>query len=126
MIEIEMNADIREVKPKILLNFTLRQVVCMIIAILVALPILIFVPADWFTRILIAVIPAMVPIACGWFEYSGLPLEQILLKMLRMYLVVPVVRKYKSVNLYQDPDEAPDTAKKKKKIKKSKEYKSFR
>lgn len=121
-----MNADIKDVKPKILFNFTLRQVVCILIAIAVAIPFFLLIPGDFFTRLMFALIPALVPIACGWFEYSGLPLEQILVKMLRMYLVVPVVRKYKTVNLYQDPDQSAAGTGKKKKIKKAKEYKAFR
>ncbi len=101
MIEIPMTDDIRKYQPKVLGPFTLRQLVCSLLALLFALPFWILTSDMTIdNRILIVAFAALPVLSCGWIKMDGLPLEKLLFRILYFSVLTPKRRKYQSVNTY--------------------------
>ena len=81
--------EIKEYQSSMFFGFTVRQVICSGVAILLVAPTimlnmsLLHLPTDTLGYvIMIEVIPCA---ACGWFSYNGMPIEQMFLKILEYY-----------------------------------------
>lgn len=99
MISREIEKEIQQ-ENKVILNFTLRQVVCLSVAVVCS--VLISVVLGWdFT---IAIYPCFaIGILCfvfGWKKQDGLYMERILSKKLQTYLYQNDKRIYKTKNRY--------------------------
>ena len=77
MIQKKMSGDITKMESKILFGYTPRQVVCSIVAFVVALLInKIFGFIEFETRCFIITLVAAPFLACGWIKIQGLPFEK--------------------------------------------------
>lgn len=120
MLEIEMSRDIKDFQPKIVGPFTLRQIVCVAIALSYGLPLYFLLPGDIITRVMIALF-AMVPVLlCGWFKVYDEPFEKFIKIIIVNKFVKPVKRKYKVKNEFTENDVYY------KKIKRSKNIKEYK
>lgn len=117
MIERAIPRDIMKHKAKMFAGMTGRQLLCMGIAVTIAL-------ITWFLlteplpigklRIIIVAIPSIVPLLFGFITIQGEPLEKIGMDMLRDNLLTPVTRrkeihypemeKYKKTLVVTEPD----------------------
>ncbi|WP_455938155.1 PrgI family protein [Gemella morbillorum] len=106
MIDIRVPNEIRNYKEKIYAGLNLRQLICLIVAIVINVPIY------WYGRkllgddlvgwiILINAIPIM---AIGFVNYNGMNFEQLVLAVLKFEVISPQKRKYKSNNFYEIMD----------------------
>lgn len=103
MIEMPIPNDIRKYESKFLGPFTLRQFVCGIPTLAIFLLVLIFVPIeDTFTKMLIATIPALPFILCGFIKIQGLPFEKFARTVFVSQILAPVKRVYKTDNTYKN------------------------
>ena len=99
MLSQEIEKEIQQ-ENKVILNFTLRQVICLSVAVVCSVLIAVFLGLDFS----IAVYPCMIIggfcFAFGWMKQDGIPMERILLKKLQTYLYKNNVRVYKTKNRY--------------------------
>ncbi len=103
MVQVEMNADIKDFQPKVLSIFTGRQLICIIIACTYGLPFMMmasFIP-DIFTRIVTGFVLMAPVLACGWGNAYGMPLEQFMKTAIVGLVLTPRKRKYETKNTYE-------------------------
>ena len=93
MIEVPMTDDIRKFETNIVGPFTLRQVVCVAVAALVAIPVFIFWEGEVTDKIFPAMIAAGPILAFGWIKMDGCPAEMILMRYLFTKFLAPPMRK---------------------------------
>ena len=125
MIEIEMSRDIREFEPKIIGPLSIRQLITIGIAVIVAVPIIKFAPIEITYRVLLAMFIAGPIGVCGFIKMYGDYLDVFLLKILVPFYMRPPKRPYKTENTFEieymkaitPQDETTKKKNKKKKIK---------
>ena len=103
MIEIQIPKDIRKYEAKLIGPFTLRQLICFVIACVVG-----YVVYDVMNKLklqehampicMICVAPVL---AFGWVKPYGMPLEKFLQTALISTLLAPTERKYKTKNNFK-------------------------
>ena len=102
MIEVEMSKDLKDLSPKILGPFDKRQLICVGIGLAYALPLFFLLPIDNFmTKIIISIIAMAPPLACGWCNLYGLPLEKFVMHIMRTKFKAPPVRVAASDTIYE-------------------------
>lgn len=91
MLQVEMTDDIRKYQPKFMGPFTVRQCVCILIALVVAIPITIIFPVSQPSYKIFVFCIAMAPIvACGYIKLDGAYFEVLLLRAIyTMFLSSP-------------------------------------
>lgn len=99
MLSQEIEKEIQQ-ENKVILNFTLRQVVCLGAAVVYSVLIAVFLKLDFEIAIYPCFVIGGVCFAFGWIKQDGLPMEKILLKKLQTYLYKNNVRVYKLKNNY--------------------------
>lgn len=99
MLSVEIEKEIQQ-ENKVLLNFNMRQVLCLCVAAVLGVVCALF-PGMEFS---LAVYPCMaaggVCFAFGWWRPDGLPMERVLLKKLQTVLYQDHVRLYRTKNRY--------------------------
>ena len=130
MVEVEMTKDIRDYETKHFGLITMRQMVCLLIGFAYAIPLFFLLPIeDMTTRIVIAAIAMMPVIIAGWVKIYGMRAEQFAIQVIKSTILTPSTLKYKcesGIDFVPKYQTTKDTAKKKKKIKKSPEYKAHK
>lgn len=101
MIEIEMSRDIREFEPKIIGPLSVRQLVCVAIGAVIAIPLFMLVPGPIEIRIVLAIFLAAPAFIAGFLKLYGMPAEKFFLKVLVPNLTNPTSRKYKTKNTFE-------------------------
>ncbi len=104
MIELEVPKDIRRYEAKLFGPFTTRQLICFIIAAVVAFLMYgilgKFIPQDiCFFVIIVIDLPALL---CGWVKPYGMPFEQFAQTAFTTTFVSPAARKYVTENRFSD------------------------
>ena len=124
MIEVEMTKDIRNYEPKLFGVVTVRQIICLTIGVVLALPLIFFLPIeDITTKVMVAMIPLVPMIMFGWIKVYGMKLEKFLWQAIRSLVLTPSKRKYKTestMDFLKEPE--PENGKKKVKIIPSADY----
>lgn len=102
MIEIKIPKEIRDFKSKVIFNLTARQVISVVIALVINVPLYIFSKglfgediAGW----LIIIISAPI-FLIGFVKKDGMNYEKYFLIMLRFNFLTPRIRKYKTENIF--------------------------
>lgn len=102
MIEVKVPKEIRAYREKLFFGLNLRQTICGVLAIVLNIPIYIYlrpvIGDDLAAWIIICIAAPFFFI--GFFQYNGMPFEQFALCIIRFQLLAPRKRKYKSENLY--------------------------
>lgn len=102
MIEVEMSKDLKDLSPKILGPFDKRQLICVGIGLAYALPLFFLLPIDNFmTKIIISIISMSPPLACGWCNLYGLPLEKFVIHIMKTKFKAPPIRVSASDTIYE-------------------------
>ena len=99
MISREIEKEIQQ-ENKVILNFTIRQVVCLSIAIICSVLMAVFLGLDFTIAIYPCVVVGGICFAFGWIKQDGLPMERILLKKLQTKIYGNNKRVYKTKNRY--------------------------
>ncbi len=121
MLEIEMSKDIKNFEPKIIGPFTLRQIICTLIAMTYGIPLYFILGGDIVVRIMITLF-AMVPaFLCGWLKVYNEPFEKFIKIIVKNKFLKPVKRKYKIAGTFKEEKKPPIT-----KIRRSKNIKGYR
>ena len=102
MIEIEMSRDIREFSPKVLGPFDKRQLVVLVIAVLVGVPLFMLLgPVPLQAKLIIILIVCLPILLCGWVKMFGMPLEVFVMKFIIPTLFSPRKKVYMTDNAYE-------------------------
>ena len=102
MIEIEMSRDIREFSPKVLGPFDKRQLVVLVIAVLVGVPLFMLLgPVPLQAKLIIILIVCLPILLCGWVKMFGMPLEVFVMKFIIPTLFSPRKKVYMTDNTYE-------------------------
>lgn len=99
MISVEIEKEINQ-ENKVIMNFNLRQVLCIILLAVIAIVMVVILKID--TEILMYPIGvvAIILYAFGWYKPNGLPFEQVLWKQIQTLVYGSNTRKYKTKNQY--------------------------
>jgi hypothetical protein len=94
--------DLTKVKTKVIFNLTKRQLICIGIAGAVGLPFYfatrgLLGTSNAATGMVILMIPALL---FALYEKDGMPLERVLLNIIRVKFLKPGIRIYETRNLY--------------------------
>lgn len=110
MIEIKIPKEVRSFKETIFIGLTLRQIICLGIALSINVPMYIFLKpyigdevASWI--IMFTGVPLFL---IGFFKFNGLPFEKYALIVLKFKLFIPQKRKYRVENVFTDIAEEQD------------------
>ena len=99
MISREIEKEIQQ-ENKVILNFTMRQVVCLSVALVFSVLISVVMAWDFTIAIYPCFVIGAVCFAFGWMKQDGIPMERILMRKLQVYLYKNNVRVYKTKNRY--------------------------
>lgn len=103
MISVQMSDDIRKYKVKTIGPFTTREAAFVVIAgLLVFMPIMIFVPGKWDTKMVFAFLFSIPVALCGFKDIDGTHLEVLALRYIYSHFLAPRMRKYKLKNTYKE------------------------
>lgn len=105
MIELEVPKDIRKYEAKLFGPFTTRQLICFVIACVVAFFVYqivgALIPRDVIIFLIIIVdLPVLL---CGWFKPYGMAFEKFAKTAFTTSFVSPSVRKYVTENSFAPP-----------------------
>lgn len=103
MAFVNVPKDLSNVKTKVALNLTKRQLICFGAAALIGIPIYIFTRGSiGNSAAALLMIAVMFPLFfVGIYEKDGMPAEKILRNMIRTRFFWPGKRPYKTENLYE-------------------------
>lgn len=99
MISKEIEKEIQQ-ENKVILNFTIRQVICLSVALACSILIAVFLGLDFSIAVYPCVIIGILCFMFGWKKQDGLPMERVLLKHLKTYIYQNNRRCYKTKNRY--------------------------
>ena len=99
MISREIEKEIQQ-ENKVILNFTIRQVVCLSVAVICSVVISVFLGWDFTIAIYPSFVIGILCFAFGWMKQDGIPMEKILVKRLQTNLYQNHIRVYKTKNRY--------------------------
>jgi len=99
MLSKEIEKEIQQ-ENKVVLNFTLRQVVCLGIAVVCSVLIAVFLGLDFSISIYPCIVIGAICFAFGWIKQDGMPMEQLLMKRLRASIYKNQTKVYKTKNRY--------------------------
>lgn len=99
MLNVEIEKEIR-LENKILLNFNLRQVICLCVAVALSVVCAVFLNMEFSLALYPCMVIGGVCFVFGWGKMEGLPMERILSKKLQTALYQNDVRVYKTRNRY--------------------------
>ncbi len=107
MAYVSVPKDLTKIKNKVMLNLTRRQIICLTIAAAVGLPFY-FLTRNYIgtssaaTGMVLLMLPAFL---FAMYEKDGMPLEKVLMNMIRVKYGQPAVRRYEVKNLYETEEE---------------------
>lgn len=99
MISREIEKEIQQ-ENKVILNFTMRQVVCLSVAVVCSVVISVFLGWNFTIAIYPCFVMGILCFAFGWVKQDGIPMEKILLKRIQTKLYRNHIRVYKTKNRY--------------------------
>ena len=99
MLSREIEKEIQQ-ENKVILNFTMRQVVCLSVALVCSVVIALVLAWDFTIAIYPCFALGILCFAFGWMKQDGIPMEKILVKKLQTNLYQNHIRVYKTRNRY--------------------------
>ena len=99
-VEMPMTEDIRKYDAKVIGPLNKRQMICSIIATVVAIPAAV-IPKDIVLKFFFVILFAGPVMLCGWINYYGMHLEVLIWRLLYLYRLTPRIRKNISINTFR-------------------------
>lgn len=100
MISVKINRDIQQYKSKVVLNFSLREFLSIVIALAIVIPFHLllskYIPKELTSWIEILIVAPV--LLAGFFEYHGMPFERYVIQIIKNEFLYPKVRKYVSTD----------------------------
>lgn len=103
MAYVQVPKDLTKVKNKVAFNLTKRQIICILLGAALGIPFYFLTrntlgTSNAATGMVILMLPAFL---FAMYEKDGMHLEQILSNIIRVKILRPSVRRYKTVNLFE-------------------------
>lgn len=113
MAFVSVPKDLTKIKNKVVLNLTRRQIICLTAAAAVGLPFYFFTrkyigTSSAATGMVLLMLPAFL---FAMYEKDGMPLEKVLMNIIRVKYCQPAVRRYEVKNLYEAEENVTDVGK---------------
>jgi hypothetical protein len=113
MAYVSVPKDLTKVKTKVIFNLTKRQLICIGIAGVIGLPFYFLTrgvlgTSNAATGMVLLMLPALF---FALYEKDGMPLEKVLLNIIRVRFLNPGLRLYETKNLYSVLTEEEETKK---------------
>lgn len=104
MIEVEILKDVKGYEPKLFGPFTVRQSVCLALAAVVVAPVAWQLSKIFVSQAVIVIggVLAAPFIVCGFKKIYGMPAEVFAMQYIKMQIMCPATRKYKTQNYYEN------------------------
>ena len=107
MAFVSVPKDLTKIKNKVVLNLTRRQIICLTAAAAVGLPFYFFTrkyigTSSAATGMVLLMLPAFL---FAMYEKDGMPLERVLMNIIRVRCFQPAIRRYEVKNLYETEEE---------------------
>ncbi len=107
MAFVSVPKDLTKIKNKVVLNLTRRQIICLTAAAAVGLPFYFFTrkyigTSSAATGMVLLMLPAFL---FAMYEKDGMPLEKVLMNIIRVKCFQPAIRRYEVKNLYETGEE---------------------
>ena len=99
MITVEIEKEINQ-ENKVVLNFTVRQIICVILIVIFSLFVALVLKLDAEVAVYPCAIFGFLCCAFGWYKPDGIPFEKVLLKKIQVGLYGSNIRRYKTKNQY--------------------------
>lgn len=101
---VSVPKDLNRVKTKVLFNLTKRQLICIGIAAAIGIPFYFLTrgflgTSNAATGMVILMLPAFL---FALYEKDGMPLEKVLFNFIRVKILCPGIRHYKTENIYAE------------------------
>lgn len=114
MAFVSVPKDLTKIKNKVMLNLTRRQIICLTAAAAVGLPFYFFTrkyigTSSAATGMVLLMLPAFL---FAMYEKDGMPLEKVLMNIIRVKYRQPAIRRYEVKNLYEAGEEDMTESKK--------------
>ena len=93
MITMKMTDDIRKKEIKSFGPFTTRQMVCVLIGCVIAIPVALIIPANITVKLIVGAILLIPPMLCGYIKFAGMNLENFIALMIYRTFLTPKKRK---------------------------------
>lgn len=102
MAYVPVPKDLTKVKTKVMFNLTRRQLICFTLGALAGIPLYFLVkePLGNSTAALLMILAMMPFLLLAMYEKHGQPLEKVVRNMLRVAVLRPKQRPYKTNNFY--------------------------
>lgn len=102
MAYVPVPKDLTKVKTKIAFNLTKRQLICFSIGVLIGVPLFILLknPVGNSTAAMCMILVMMPFFLFAMYEKNGQPLEKVLGNIIRVSVIRPKYRPYKTNNFY--------------------------
>lgn len=99
MVSVEIEKEIQQ-ENKIILNFNMRQVICLCVAVVLSIVCAVFLDLEFSLALYSCMVIGGCCFVFGWGKMDGLPMEKILAKKLESIIYQNNVRVYKTKNGY--------------------------
>lgn len=102
MAYVPVPKDLTKVKTKVMFNLTKRQLICFSAAAIVAVPVFFLLKdsAGSSTATMVMILAALPFFLLAMYEKNGQPLEKIIYNIIRVSVLRPKQRPYKTNNFY--------------------------
>jgi len=106
-ISVPVPKDLSDIKTKVVLNLTKRQIICFSGAAITGVPLYFLTKGVWGTQAAaLIMVGVMLPFfSLAMYERDGFPAEKLLYFMIRQKILTSGIRPYKSENLYEQLEE---------------------
>lgn len=103
MIEREIVKDIKSYEPKFIGPFSLRQTVCVALGAASSFPVFFLLNRVFITEFSLLVASVVIApfLVCGWYKPYDIPFEKFVYRYIKITLMTPSKRKYKTNNYYE-------------------------
>ena len=118
MLKVPINADIKEYSPKYLIGMGKRQLKALVAGIVISIPFIRLAEnIDFLTRVTVSAVIIMGAVLFVSVEPLDMPMEQLLFRIIKRYLMVPRKRIYENELKWEIPEDKEPVKKAKKKKK---------
>lgn len=115
---VQVPKDLTKIKTKVAFNLTKRQLICFSVAAATAVPVY-FLTRDSIGNMgamLLLIVVAMPSFLVAMYEKNGQPFEKVVRTVIKSRFIRPMIRPYKTENLYEYAEKQYDLEKEVKRI----------
>ncbi len=112
MISVDVPKEIREYKEKLVFGLTIRQLIAVIIALGICVPLYLYGRLYLNDELLswLIIFVAIPCVAVGFFKKNGMPFEKYIYAVIKHQLLMPQITVYKTSNFFREKQQVAEKA----------------